>query len=125
MIEVAATALIVAVAMALTVQVLTVMASERRDLDRRRYATLEVANRMERLAGLPLDELEKAAASPEPLSPRCKEILTGAEFSSKVEAATSPPGRRIALSLRWRNRQGGWVSPVRLTSWVYPLGGVR
>jgi len=125
MIEVAATSLMVGIAMVLMLQLLTVVASERRSLDRRQCATQEVANQMEYLTRLRWDELSPDQSQAPPLSARAKAMLPGAEFTLKVSSTTEPKGKRLSLSLRWRNRHGEWDSPVRLSSWVYPRGGVQ
>ena len=125
LVEVAVTSLMVAITMILLVQVLSVVASERKNIDRRQCATREVANLMERLTRLPEHELGAAEISRSELSASAKANLPGADLSVKVDPSADPKGQHIRIALRWRNRAGSWEAPVRLDSWVFPRGGAR
>lgn len=123
MVEVAITALLLVIAMTVTLQVLGWVAAERRALDRRQCAIRESANIMEQLAVRPWKELEAEPLKQVKLSETARQTLPGAELS--LAAADQPEWggtKRLSLRLRWRNRSGGWEAPVRLSAWAYRGG---
>ncbi|MDG3004019.1 type IV pilus modification PilV family protein [Paludisphaera mucosa] len=122
LIETAMSALMLMIAMTLITKVVASVASERRAWDRRRCATAEAANVMERLSARPFDALATGPVPGLALAPEAARALPGAELKADV-VADDPAGgagsKRIGLQLRWRNRSGGWDAPVRLTTWVH------
>jgi type II secretory pathway pseudopilin PulG len=126
LLEVTITALLLIIAMTVTLQVLGWVATERRAADRRQCALHEAANLMERVAGRRWDELTPETLRRITLSDEAKQALPGAELSMAAEESKEPaPARRISLRLRWRNRSGGWESPILLTAWAYRNGEHR
>jgi Tfp pilus assembly protein PilV len=119
MIEVAVTALMLVIAMSMTLHVLTWVAAERRALDRRQFALQETANLMERLTARPWDELTSETAKRETLAEPARQALPGAELSVGVDEAKDHASKRVTIALRWRTRAGTWDAPVRLTAWTY------
>jgi type II secretory pathway pseudopilin PulG len=115
LVETGIAAVMLAIAMGLTVQVVAWVAAERRASERRRCAVQEVANLMERVTAQ--THLTPEAARAFLLSEPARGLLPGAELSVSVEEV--PAGsRRVSLRLRWKDRAGDWDAPVRLTSWV-------
>jgi Tfp pilus assembly protein PilV len=125
MIEVAASAFLLAAAMTLTVQVLGWVAAERRAADRRQCALQEVGNLMEHLAARPWDGLSPESVEDVAIGDEARRRLPGAELSVTVDESRGPDAKRIALRLRWRNRAGTWEAPVRLAAWVYRRRAAR
>jgi hypothetical protein len=120
--EVAMSAVMLMIAMALTTKVLGWVAIERRAWDRRQWAAQEVANLMERVTSLPYDAVTAPSAEAVGLSAQAKQLLPEAEL--KVEVAEDQPAggkgsKRVAIRLRWHNRAGQWDAPARLVSWIY------
>ena len=119
MIEVVVTALILVIAMSLTMKLLAWVAHERREAERRLCAIAEVANTMERFAARPLDEVTEQSARSLKISETTREALPDAELKVNVDdKAAGDDSKRIVVQLRWRNRAGEWNAPVRLTSWI-------
>jgi hypothetical protein len=117
--EVALAILLLAVAMTATVQILGWVATERRAVERRQWALLEVANLMEHLSVQPWEDLTPESVRRSSLSEELRRKLPGPELSLDVDAGgAGPDQKRLALRLRWRNRAGGWEAPVRLTAWI-------
>jgi Tfp pilus assembly protein PilV len=117
LIETGIAAVMLAVAMGLTVQVIAWVAAERRASERRRCAVQEVANVMERVTARTQAHLTPEAARDFQLSEPARGVLPGAELSVSMEEI--PAGsRRVSIRLRWKNRGGEWDAPVRLSSWV-------
>jgi Tfp pilus assembly protein PilV len=125
MVEVAASAFLLAAAMTLTVQVLGWVAAERRAADRRQCAVQEVGNLMEHLAARPWDRLSPEAIRDVAMGEAARRRLPGAELSVSVDESRGPDAKRIALRLRWRNRAGTWEAPVRLAAWVFRRSAPR
>ena len=121
LVEVAMAAVLLMIAMTLTVKVLGFVALERRASERRQRALVEVANLMERITAHPFDEVTPELAGRLTLSPPARQSLPDSELAVDVAGSEPGPGRsakRIAIRLRWRGPDGEWVAPVRLTSWI-------
>ena len=126
MLEITASAVMLATAMSLTVQLLYGVASERRAAERRLYAVQEVANLMERVASRSWGDVTPESLRAVSLSPLAMQALPGAELTATVDDSAASRGeKRISLRLRWRDRAGTWTAPVRLTAWIYRHGGDR
>jgi hypothetical protein len=120
--EAAMSGVMLMIAMTLTVKVLGWVGAERRSTDRRQWATQEVGNLMERLTSRPFAAVTGDSSKELSLSPQAQRMLPEADLKVAVnenDPAGGPGAKRIAISLRWRNRSGEWDAPVRLTSWIY------
>jgi type II secretory pathway component PulJ len=125
LVEVALSCLLLALALSLTVTGLSRMASERKAIDRRVRATAEVSNTLERFLRLPWSERTSARGKSMTLSDSALRRLPGATLVIDVaDDAGSPPGRRVAVEVRWATRPGevSTEAPVRLVAWTYPTG---
>ena len=120
LIEVAMAAMMLMAAMALAVKLIAGVGLERRSAERRMWAVQEVANLAERVAAEPFDKLNPERIKALATEAKADSVLPGAEWTAEVaDAGPTPAGKRVVLGLRWKDRSGGWVAPVRLTSWVY------
>jgi hypothetical protein len=124
LVEVAMAAVLLIIAMTLTVKVLEWVAHERRASDRRERALAEVGNLMERITAYPIEQVTPELAGRMKLTPAALRSLPGSELKVDIAGdrggdAPEPSSKRIAITLRWRDRSGGWDSPVRLTSWIH------
>jgi hypothetical protein len=111
----------------LCVKYFAVSAIQRRTLDQRQSAQMEASNIMERLFARPpsatglasaTHELTPEAISNISLSPEIQAILPGGEL--KIDLADDDQNvatKRITVTIRWRDRGGAWVRPVRLAAW--------
>ncbi len=114
-------AVLLMIAMTLTVKMLGFVGLERRASERRERALLEVGNLMEQMTAYPFDEVTTDLGRRLTLSPTSRQSLPDSELAVDVAASEPGPGRsakRIAITLRWRGPGGEWVAPVRLTSWI-------
>jgi hypothetical protein len=114
-------AVLLMIAMTLTVKVLGLVASERRGTERRQRALVEAANLMERITAYPFDEVTPELGKRLTLSPTARQSLPDSELTVDVvgsEPAAGRSAKRIAIRLQWRGSDGEWVAPVRLTSWI-------
>ena len=120
--EVAMSAVMLMIAMTLTVKVLGWLGTEHRAWDRRQWAAQEASNLMEQATARPFDAVTTAALKELSLSPQARRLLPGAELKLEVvenDPAGGPGSKRLSVQLRWQDRAGGWDAPVHLTSWIY------
>jgi hypothetical protein len=121
LVEVAMAAVLLMIAMTLTIKVLGLVALERRASERRQRALIEVANLMEQMTAPPFDDVTPELARRLALSPSARQSLPDSKLAVDVADGEPGPGRsakQIAISLRWRGPDGEWMAPVRLTSWI-------
>jgi hypothetical protein len=121
--DVGLAAIVLLVAMSLMLKLLAIVAQERRAADHRQRAALEVANLMERITAYPFDRVTPELARDMTVSESARQSLRDAELAIDVKPAEVIPandrdGRRISITLRWREPSGQWQHPVRLTSWI-------
>jgi hypothetical protein len=115
--------IVLMVAMSLMLKIMGTVALERRVADHRQRAALEVANLMERITAQPFDLVTTELARKLKISEPAKESLRDFELAvdvkdEKRDAPPELPGKRISITLRWRESSGQWQAPVRLTSWI-------
>lgn len=104
--------------MTVCLQMLSVVAAQHRATETRQLAIREAANVMERLSAMPWDELTTETLEAEKLSESASRRLTGAELTIDVTESSDPlDEKRIALSIRWKDRAGQFIRPVKLTAW--------
>jgi len=106
--------------MAVCLQMLSAAAAQRRATEDRQAAIREAANLMERLGTVPFDRLTPEGVGTVQLSGEARRALPDAELQIQL---SSPPGqpeaKRIVVLLRWRDRTGRFLRPVRLVAWRY------
>lgn len=123
LIEMAVTGVLIAAAMAATLQVVGWVALERRGVERRERAVLEASNLMERIAARPWGELSTEALGPIRMAEASAAFLPGSTLEIKVATAEdAPPRKRITVEIRWLDRSGRPEAPVRLVAWAYRRG---
>jgi Tfp pilus assembly protein PilE len=109
--------------LAVSLQLYSAVAAQRRAAARRGAASLELANVMERVAARPWRELTAAALAAERLSPSASAQLPGAELKIEVfTPAGDPEAKRLTATVRWQDRDGRPPEPLRLTTWRYRHG---
>jgi hypothetical protein len=119
--ELAMATVMLTIAMALTVQVLSYAGQQRRAADQRQRAIVEAANAMERITAEPFEAVTAERARRLAVSPESAGSLPGAELAVEVAEESPGPGRsakRVAVRLRWKGRSGEWEAPVRLVTWI-------
>jgi len=106
--------------MAICLQMLGAVAAQRRAAEIRQTAIRETANVMERLGSTPWDELTEQSVQGIHLSKEAGQGLPEGELKIDLTNPTDEPdAKRIAVSLRWKDRTGRFVLPVRLVAWRY------
>jgi hypothetical protein len=124
LVEMALTGVLIAAAMAATLQVVGWVALDRRATERRERAVVEVANLMERVVAHPWEEIETDRLRSISISDSARSFLQSSTQIVKVEPFDDAPARKkITIELRWANRSGQAEAPVRLVAWIYRNGG--
>ena len=112
--------------MAVAVQMLGWVASERRAADRRQWAVQEAANVMERLAAQPWERLTSEQAAAVELSATARQVLPDAQLEvNVVNEPEQPTAKRLLVAVQWQRRPGQPVARVALVSWVYRREGAE
>jgi len=107
-------------AMMILVQLLAVVAGQRRQLDQRRAAATEVANQAERLALLPWNDFVSTETSTWDLSEQFRQALPQATAKIEVQEEAEPvAARRIRLMVMSPNAAGQLIELADLTVWKF------
>jgi hypothetical protein len=120
LIDVVMAAGMLAVALAVAVQMIGRLTAVRRALDRRQFAAAAAENTLERLAARRYDELTEESSGPETLDPGVARVLRDARLSVTVERESQAgglAGKWIKVELRWPGAGGVDERPVVLTTW--------
>lgn len=92
---------------------------ERRQTEYRQIAIVEVENLMERVVGLPFNEINQTKVDKLVLSESALRQLPSADLQIEIsESGELPFMKKIQIQLGWNDHHGMNVVPVRLTSWV-------
>ena len=111
-------------AMMAIVQLLAMVASQRRMLDQRRAALTEVANQAERIALLPWNAVQSKEAEAWEFSAESRTALPRGTATMEVPDETEPVhSRRIRLLVRSPNSVGQMIELADLTVWKFAPGG--
>jgi hypothetical protein len=111
---------ILTTAMAAIMQLVAVTSNQRRALDQRRLAMLEVSNQAERIALLAWNETSANNLTTWQPSEELLAALPQARFTVSVNDETGPPAaRRIRLAVTWTNAVGQEVDPAARTVWKF------
>jgi hypothetical protein len=120
LIEVGVSLVVLATASVVAVRAAQAVAGQRREAERLTSAALEAANLMERLHTLPFSEVTPEKLQTFALSPWCRDRLPEPRLAITMSEEREPAaGKRIAVTLDWRGRDGQRTPPVRLTAWRY------
>jgi Tfp pilus assembly protein PilE len=116
---------LMAMLIAVCLQMLSTMAAERRAVERRAVAMQEAANVVERIAALPWEQLTPERLSAMDLSRSVQESLPGGVAQVSLEPVEADPSaRQIRVEITWVHPADNSEAPVSLRFWAYaPRGG--
>ncbi len=101
-------------------QMILAVTLQQREAAQRQIARQEAANQMERMYVLTDEELKSGRIEDAALSETARQRLRGLEATATiVEVDGDPPGKRIAVEIRWTNKAGQPARPARLTAWRF------
>jgi Tfp pilus assembly protein PilV len=115
---------IVSTSMVAIVQVVAMAATQRRTLDQRRLAQLEVANQAERMALLSWKDTSPKDLTTWQPSAELAAALPLAKCAVEVtDEPSQPMSRRIRLTVTWPNSVGQEIEPAAVTIWRFAEEG--
>jgi hypothetical protein len=118
LVEVMVGCALAALLLALCVQLLSLTAIERRDVEQRTIALEQAANLIERVSAMPYDRITPEYLAELELPPEVEAILPGPAAKWFVTEETGDvPAKRVRVEISWRGRP---QRPAKLTYWVYP-----
>jgi Tfp pilus assembly protein PilV len=107
-------------AMVAMVQLLAAVGGQRRTIEQRRAALIEVANEAEQVALLDWDEISPEEFKTWQPSAELAAALPEATCTAEVtEEISLPAARRIRLSVNWPNASGQLREPIAVTLWKF------
>ena len=111
-------------AMMAIVQLLAMVATQRRMIDQRRAALTEVANQAERIALMPWNAVQSKESEGWEFSAESRTTLPQGTATMEVREETEPANaRRIRLLVRSPNSVGQMIELADLTVWKFATGG--
>jgi prepilin-type N-terminal cleavage/methylation domain-containing protein len=121
LLEIVIAAAMLAMLLTASVQMLRALSIHQRASDRRAAALEAVQAVSDQIANIPWDQLTVEAAKKVTVPKLLDGYLLGAMLSVSLEEVATPTmSRRIHVELTWSGPDGQPVTPVRLTSWVFP-----
>jgi len=120
LVELISTCILLGVVFSISIPLMTTIARERRVAEQRQFAVQHAANLLERFGSKSWSEL--SAGSQEIPSPSgdLQDLLPGLERSVEVKELTEEPqSKQIVVQVRWKHRSGEYLSPVKLSAWVF------
>jgi hypothetical protein len=120
LIEVIVACGLAAVLLTVCVQVLTLMAVERRGVERRAIGLQEAANLVEQASAIPFEQLTKEKLNAMSIDSALATLLPDGKAYFSVEEEWEPlPSKRVSVELSWLGAGRRREAPVRLTTWVF------
>ena len=92
-----------------------------READRRGVALQEIQNVLERLSARSYESLTPETVNGIEISGSTRSRLREPRLKITLEASEEPQAKQIVVELHWKDAVGNEVTPVRLTTWVFPL----
>jgi prepilin-type N-terminal cleavage/methylation domain-containing protein len=123
LVEMTAATAVLTIGLALTAQVVTWVAAERRVAARRQWALHEADNVLERVTVRSWDTLTSESVQDPALAERVRAELPDGRVSIDVAAdSADSSAKRVRVEIRWRSKAGVDDAPVQLTAWVHKRG---
>lgn len=120
LLEAAAAAVLLAVAVSLAAQFAVAIARTERDAARRSQALLLADQRMERALARPYEDLTSEGVADLSLTSAEADALGGGSLVFEiVEEAEPLTAKRVAVVVELRDARGAAAAPLRLTAWKY------
>lgn len=120
-VELISTLILLGVVFVVTISLLTAVGRERRSTEQRQYALQHVANLLEHATAQGWSKLPEGPQELASVSVDLQALLPELDQRLEVAKATDANAKRLTASVRWKNRHGQFVSPIQLTTWVYPI----
>jgi hypothetical protein len=93
---------------------------------KRRCALEAATSVLDRISARPWSAITAESVKKVSLPTEAKEFLSDARLSVALsDEAALPPGKKIAVEIRWAERSGTHTQHVQLTTWVFQSGTDR
>jgi hypothetical protein len=120
LIEVSASAAMLAVLLAGTVQMMRELSTQQLSATRRTVALQAIQALAEELSNVPQDQLTPDAAEKLTIPEVVNLYLPGATLGATIADEDGPvASKRLSLTLGWRSAGGQPAGPMKLTTWVF------
>lgn len=121
LVEVLIATVMLSALLAIAAQVFAATAVQRRAAHQRLLAGEEASNVMEQVAAIPWEDLTSTGVAEIQLSPAAHAALPDATLRIEITDTKvgEPPGRRIAVTVRWKPRAAGPPLQTQLVAWRY------
>ncbi len=123
LVELATSVLLLGSVMLMAIPLIQFVLAERVQTDLQQFVLWELENSLEVLAAQPAEKLtaESVAATPVPeaIKARLPEVQWKLQLTEIAAAEGAPAARRLNGEVRWKDRRGQWLAPVRLTTWIH------
>lgn len=120
--EMIGTCVLLGILMSMTVPIFAIIARERRATEQRQFALQTATNLLEFASGRSWSELTPGELAVPAASSDTQTVLPGFEQSLVVQQFEGPEeSRQITAVVRWKDHSDQFVTPVQLSSWVYPM----
>lgn len=120
-VELIATLILLGVVFTVSISILLAVTHSRRVAEQRQFAMQYAANLLEQAASRQWSQLTPGPQQLNPIPPDLATVLPDLEQSVEVtDLQKDFHSRQIAVTIRWKDRQGQYVAPMRLTGWAYP-----
>ena len=121
LIEMIGTCVLLGVVISMTVPMTLLVARERRSTEQRQVAMQHAMNLLEAAMSKTWSELPPGSLDCPTMDQDLTKLLPGFEQSLVVRSLhEQPESRQITASIRWKNHAGQLVSPIRLSTWIFP-----
>ncbi len=121
-IEMIGTCLLLGILFSMTLPMLLVVARERRSAEQRQFALQHAANLLEEAVQRDWSDLQPGELKVPDPDNDLRAVLPGLQQTLVVkQLADEFESRQIIALIRWQNRAGELVSPLRLSAWVHSM----
>ena len=118
--EMIGTCLLLGILFSMTIPMMLLVARERRSAEQRQFALQHATNLLEAARTRDWSDLEPGELTVPDPDRDLQAVLPGLQQTLVVkQLAGEIDSRQIIASIRWQNRAGELVSPLRLIAWVH------
>ncbi len=121
LLDAAMATLVLSIAMAVVLQVLDRLSSQRRAADRHQFALQAASNALEELVARPWAALNAGPVNEPSVDPELAKVLPGARWERRVEESDAGL-RKVIVAIYWRDKAGQAEASARLAAWVSKWG---
>jgi type II secretory pathway pseudopilin PulG len=120
-VELISTLVLLGVVFTVTISLLAAVGHERRSTEQRQYALQHAANLLEHATARGWSKLQEGRQELGSAPADLQALLPELDQQLEVTKASDVTAKRLTVSVGWKNRHGQFVSPIQLTTWVYPI----